>query len=380
VPAPRSENVAISLVFVTIISAPGLIQAVAEIRNQERPGVLDVFFRAPTTENLHDYEKSLEDASLVARRSRPWMQYFLFRVFGDAGEKALLGRDGWLFYRPGVQYVVERPTPKRDLVSPDPIIAIRSFRDQLASRGVRLIVVPVPNKECIYPERVAKRAKGKGVLICSETRRLMDELKASDIDAVDLFEVYRAAKLDPTPAAPGPLYLVQDSHWSPGGARLAAWAVARRVLERGDLDAGPRAYDERRVSVQRIGDVLEMLQVPQLERSTEPERISCSQVVDNDTGKPYRDAPDSRVLVLGDSFLRIYERDEPGSAGFIAHLARELGQPVTSLVNDGGASTMVRQELARRPRLLTSKKVVIWEFVERDIRDGALGWQIIHVP
>ena len=59
--------------------------------------------------------------------------------------------------------------------------------------------------------------------------------------------------------------------------------------------------------------------------------------------------PESEVLILGDSFLRIYEQDEPGSAGFIAHLARELGQPLTSIVNDGGASTLVRQELARRP-------------------------------
>jgi hypothetical protein len=51
------------------------------------------------------------------------------------------------------------------------------------------------------------------------------------------------------------------------------------------------------------------------------------------------------ILVLGDSFLRIFQQDEPGAAGFVAHLARQLQQPVTALINDGGASTLVRQQL-----------------------------------
>jgi hypothetical protein len=40
----------------------------------------------------------------------------------------------------------------------------------------------------------------------------------------------------------------------------------------------------------------------------------------------------------------------------------------------------VRQQLAGRPSLLDGKKVVIWEFVERDIRFGTEGWQVIRVP
>jgi len=86
------------------------------------------------------------------------------------------------------------------------------------------------------------------------------------------------------------------------------------------------------------------------------------------------------VLVLGDSFLRIYERDAPGGAGFVPHLARQLGRPVAGIINDGGASTLVRQELFRRPRLLARAKVVVWEFVERDIRLGTEGWQNVPLP
>ena len=76
---------------------------------------------------------------------------------------------------------------------------------------------------------------------------------------------------------------------------------------------------ERSVTVRRHGDLVEMLRVPQIERALEPESLACLQVVRSDTGMPYRDAPESEVLILGDSFLRIYEQDEPGAAGFIAH-------------------------------------------------------------
>jgi hypothetical protein len=120
-----------------------------------------------------------------------------------------------------------------------------------------------------------------------------------------------------------------------------------------------------------------MLQSPPLERAIEPEEIPCRQVVRGDTGEPYRDDAGAGLLVLGDSFLRIYGQDEPGAAGFVAHLARGLRRPLASLVSDGGASALVRQELCRRPQLLAGKAAVLWEFVERDIRFGAEGWPVL---
>jgi hypothetical protein len=160
----------------------------------------------------------------------------------------------------------------------------------------------------------------------------------------------------------------------------AAQAVAERLLALGWAEKGPVAYEARPARATRYGDVLGMMKAPRIERRFAPEDIACSQVVRRNTGALYQDDPASEILVLGDSFLRIYERDEPGSAGFIAHLAQALGQPLASIVNDGGASTLVRQELARRPALLEGKKLVIWEFVERDIRFGAEGWQDIRLP
>jgi hypothetical protein len=84
--------------------------------------------------------------------------------------------------------------------------------------------------------------------------------------------------------------------------------------------------------------------------------------------------------LLGDSFARIYETDAPRAAGLSAHLSYRLGRSIDSIINDGGASTLVRQELARKPKSLRGKKIVIWEFAERDIRYGTEGWQRVDLP
>ena len=216
-------------------------------------------------------------------------------------------------------------------------------------------------------------------MVSRQTQELLDKLQASGVEVVDLFEEYRRAKQEYEGTERPSLYLARDSHWSPEGMRLAASAVARRVLQRGWLDCGATSYDERPVTVRRLGDVLQMLQVPQLERAIGPDAIACTQVVEPRAGRLFRATAQARILVLGDSFLRIYEQDEPQAAGFVAHLARELKQPIAAIISDGGASTLVRRN-STGASLLVGKKLVIWEFVERDIQYGAEGWQRIPLP
>ena len=148
----------------------------------------------------------------------------------------------------------------------------------------------------------------------------------------------------------------------------------------GWIAAGPVRYGVRQVPVSRTADIARMISLPGSGAYFSPETTQCDQVISLADGALYRDDPSSTVLVLGDSFLRIYQTDAPGSAGFIAHLARRLGFAAASIVNDGGASTLVRQELSRRPQLLDGKKVVVWEFVERDVRFGMDGWKLVSLP
>jgi hypothetical protein len=369
------------LMFLAIIGSVPLIQMWIEVRQEEGVRAFEVFNQPPTAANLRAYEHNLESVNWAAHASRPWIQFAQFEWLKDGGTKVVIGSGGWYFYKPGLSYMLTRPErTKAANATNDPLAAIVDFRNQLAARGIRLVMMPVPNKESIYPDRVTPRAGSLGEVLAPRTRDLLNQLRAADVEVIDLFKEFSQARQKTGSAAQPPLYLAQDTHWSPSGVDLAARAVARRLTELGWVKSGQVDYNERPAPVRRLGDIVRMLQVPMIERRVNPETVPCAQVVRHGTGEIYKDAGDAEILVLGDSFMRIYQQDEPGSAGFIAHLAKELKHPLMSLVNDGGGSTLVRQELRARPAFLRNKKVVLWEFVERDIGLGLQGWKLVPLP
>lgn len=355
-----AANRTLIIAFVALIAAVPLLQCIVELRRGETPGVIRVFRERPTRASLAAFERSLEDASVTAKTLRPWMQAGQFFALGDGGAKVHVGRNGWLFYTPGVNAITQRPQP-RDSTPRDALAAVVAFRDSLKARGIRLIVVPVPNKESVYPQWLSSLSKPPTRIINPETRAFLDGCAAEGVEVVDLFARYREISRIP-------YYLQQDTHWSPHGIDVAARAVAERIGFRGDAQFPPRI-----AAVTTHGDLVRMLQSPVLESQLAPEQIETTQI-------PGTSSDTASVLVLGDSFSRIFQTEEPHDAGFIAHLARHLGQPVASLVSDGGASTLVRQDLFRRPQLLVNTKVVVWEFTERDLRLGTDGWQIVPLP
>jgi hypothetical protein len=377
----RDPQWVLILMFLGIIASVPLIQLLIEAREEDGVRAFEVFGQAPTAANLRAYERSMEAANWAARVSRPWIQFAHFAWLKDGGEKAVIGQAGWYFYKPGLNYqLARRPSAKAASTTNDPIAAIVDFRDQLAAHGIRLVVMPVPNKESVYPDRLTARAEPRRGVLAVRTQDLLDTLRAANVEVIDLFKEFGEARQQTGSAFQAPLYLAQDTHWSPAGVALAAKAVARRLLELGWVQPGQVDYRERSAPVQRLGDVLRMLQVPLIERRVDPESVSSVQVARHNSGELYKDAADAEILVLGDSFVRIYQQDEPGAAGFIAHLAKELKQPLMSLVNDGGGSTLVREELRARPAFLKNKKVVLWEFVERDIGLGLGGWKLVRLP
>jgi hypothetical protein len=373
----RNPNWLLALIFVAIIGAVPLIQVVTELRSDEGVVALEIFNQAPTAPNLRAYEKRLEETSWVGRLSRLWVQWAQFAWLKYGGEKVVVGSQGWYFFKPGLNYMLAR----RDLTGAanstnDPVATIVDFRDQLAARGIHLIVMPVPNKDSIYPDRLTSRAKNLRIAMAPRTREVMERLRGANVEVIDLFQEFSKARAQNET----PLYLAQDTHWSPAGVDLAAKTVAGRLTELGWIRPGELNYTERLAPVRRTGDILHMLQTPGIERIVPPENISTIQVIRGDNSQLYKDDPNANIVILGDSFMRIYEDDQPTAAGFIAHLAKELKQPMLSLVNDGGGSTLVREELCGRIAFLRRKKVVLWEFVERDIGIGIKGWQRTTLP
>src|SRR5262245_43609108 len=227
----QSSKWFVMAVFVALLTGPPIVQAIVEARRGDRPAVLAIFSRPPTPSNLRAYEDSLQDASVTARSLRPLVQAAQFFLLRDAGEKAIVGRGGWLFYGPGVGFITQRPRPGDSTVD-GALAAVRAFRDALDARGIRLIVMPAPNKESVYPDRLSARAAAPGGQpLGAETRAFLAGCRAAGIEVVDLFAIDSEARRQ----SDTPLFLEQDSHWTPEGIDLAAQAVAARMFDRGWL-------------------------------------------------------------------------------------------------------------------------------------------------
>ena len=382
----RRQKIFLAAAFLVVVYGVGLTQAGIEIVQGGRPQFLDLFTEGPSERNLRAFESELEDTSWFSQVSQPGMRYLQFAVLRDAGDKALMGHNGWFFFKPGVQYLIESLPVSGEPASHggDSVSAIVAYRDRLAARGITLLVVPIPGKASVYPDRLTGRATSGGGAINTHTQDVLANLREAGVEFVDLTAAYLRARASGPDSEGSALYLSQDTHWTPEGMRLAARTVAEKVRELGCISEATVRYDVRPLPLETPGDILRMMNIPTINRRAVPNELECIQVFHEGNEDLYNDVTDSEVLVLGDSFLRIYEWDESGrnrlSAGFIAHLAKELETPLTSIVSDGGASTLVRQELSRKAGLLANKKLVIWEFVERDIRFGTEGWRDVPLP
>lgn len=374
-----------------------------------------------TSRYLRAFEKKVEDENALVLAVRPRYQLAVWNIFNDPGEKVVLGAAGdcigagcerdtamasdrWLFYRQDVEFLVQpSPLDVRSAKLDNPIKAIEKFRDQLKAKGVELLVVITPGKPSIYPERLTGHASdgvaGNAAGLQSHGKKILDSLTRAGFNTVDLYTPLLAAKKDD--ASLGPLYLNDDTHWTPRGAELAAAEIAKKVREMADagiVNIGEESMNYAAFDsiADRMGDVGEMSGLNKFnafkvqkvvghvvsqqevsERKEPPaDSLSDSTIVYDTTKTPFKDDfRKAKILILGDSFSRIYQTDSPVNAGWIAHFAKNMNRPVASIVSDGGASTLVREKLARKAGVLKGKKLLIWEFVERDLRFGAEGWK-----
>ena len=337
-----------------------------------------------TSRYLRAFEKKVEDENALVLAVRPRYQLAVWNIFNDPGEKVVLGagEDRWLFYRQDVEFLVQpSPLDVRSAKLDNPIAAIEKFRDQLKAKGVELLVVITPGKPSIYPERLTGASPVAGFNSTGHGKSMLDSLARLGLNTVDLYTPLLAAKADD--AKLGPLYLNDDTHWTPRGAELAAGVVAQKVREMVDVgivDIGEPSmeYVASDSVADRMGDIGEMSGLNKFGVFKVQQVIG--HVVSDSSHIPFKDDfRKAKILILGDSFSRIYQTDSPVNAGWIAHFAKEMGRPVASIVSDGGASTLVREKLARKAGVLKGKKLLIWEFVERDLRFGAEGWKDVEL-
>ncbi len=397
--APGTRTLSIALFIVTIAVVPAS-QIVSDLSAGKRPApfrvLMDLMPQArfhsrkdlrslwdlpPRGAELKQAEKAIENESVVSQWLRPKVQAALVGTLGAGNEQAYTGRRGWLFYRPDVEYVTGPPfldpaqlkQRREGGVQPDPVAAIAQFHDQLAARGIELIVMPAPVKPVIDGPMLGGGPQPFPVQNPSfaEFKARLEERQIRLFDPAPLLTERKISQQN------APLYLETDTHWRPETMEWVAQTLAGSLKASRPNSRPPSRLIENRVSA--IGDIATMLKLPSGQRLYEPQSVTIHQVAVGNS--LWRQSADAETLLLGDSFSNIFSLKEMGwgeGAGFAEHLSYDLGQPLDCILRNSDASFATREllsrELARGHDRLAGKKRVIWEFASRELSFGNWKW------
>lgn len=341
--------------------------------------------------NMRQLETRLEEDSFLRQMFLPNLQYLFLRFLNQGNEKALSGRDGYLFYSAGVDYLLGQPflspaqLSKRveahdswELpVQPDPVAAIVHFRDQLGLRGIELLVVPIPVKASIEPEKFVS-GKFNRPLRNRSWPHFLAELESQKIHVFDAGSVL----VDYSRHYDG-AFLRTDTHWLPGAMQGVAGKLAKYIERILPPFLEKTEQELKSVVVTGAGDIAKMLTLPEDAVLFADEQVATKQVL-NEKQEYWQPDPESTILLLGDSFANMYSFNGLGwgfSAGLAEHLSFKLKRPLDLIArNDSGAYVtreMLARELLRGRDRLAGKKLVIWEFSERELSSG--DWKIVDL-
>ena len=279
--------------------------------------------------------------------------------------KALIGRDGFLFYRRSLDYVVGGEIQAQPPAK-NPLPAIVGFKDYLKGLGVDFLLVPVPTKAEVFPDRLVGVKLGAGPLpvINPHGRKFLLELVRAGVEVVDLLPPMLEAR-GGSRKGDEPLYQAQDTHWTDRGLRLAAGIVAERIRRYPWAEQLPRsAHTLRRTRFRRQGDLVSRL-AEREQRRFRPASLVAHQVL-TPSGQPFEDDASSPIVVLGDSFTGVYQRTDCGAAGISAHIAHGIQHPVDLVMSYGEGPNVRNKLLAREEKVLRQMRLVIWIFAARD--------------
>jgi alginate O-acetyltransferase complex protein AlgJ len=291
-----------------------------------------------------------------------------------AGVGAVAGCDGWWFlaselrsYSRGPFWGADAAAASRAQKDQDPLAAIVAFDAMVKKAGITLIVMPVPGKVAIHPDRLDAG-------LASDARwdthhaAFNAALTAQGVQVVDLVPDLLALRAAGTDA-----HCRQDSHWSPAAMRLATGRVAELVRQQAWYAGAPKREFARAKpeTIPTTGDLLAMAG----EEGAAPEELTVERV---DGAEP---DPASPIVLMGDSHTLVYHDREllAERAGLPEHLAAELGIAVDLVGVRGSGANASRIALARRKDNLAGKRCLVWVFSAREFTESIEGWKAIPV-
>ena len=292
---------------------------------------------------------------------------------------AVAGEDPWFFLPSELRFLsvesfrgdtIRRLSRARDKQWADPVPAIVDFHEQLKRMGVKLLVVPVPAKAAIYPDRLFTGASKMVPGLPKALGELYGDLRQAGVDVLDFTEEFIANR----DSEHGPVYCATDSHWSGLGCVLAAKVIAQQVgglVGKGSSKGFAEKWEEAVVK----GDLLDL---PGKPATRVPHEKLWVRRITTTGGGAVKGESSSPILLLGDSHTLVFGELLCEGAGLVEQLGYELGVVPDLIGLRGAGATDVRGRLLRRGMkedgYLRGKKVVIWCFGAREFSEADSGW------
>ena len=309
----------------------------------------------------------------------------------EAGERvAVRGLDDWLFLGPELRQVSLDGFPELDIggasapetpIETHPAAAVLDVHRQLEALGVELLLVPVPPKSVVFPEKVsgAVAVPVPPPRLDPALERLYERLRADGVDVLDLTEHFIRERFHPE----GPLYCRTDTHWSGSGCTTAAAAIAEEIRAR-PWYAGveTESFGASWYSTGISGDLAGPGGVP---AGREELRLRGVIRVTGRDRTAVEPDPQSPVLLLGDSHALVFHAGgthHAAGAGLPDQLAFELGLAVDLAAAPGPGTLTALEDLGRRaraePDYWSRKRLVVWCFAARAFGGGG-DWRRISI-
>ncbi len=231
--------------------------------------------------------------------------------------------------------------------------AIVSLHRQLAARSIDLIVVPIPQKEEVYPRSISLSAP-TDVPLYPQRYRYMESLLEADVEVVDLLPALVTA----TSEADTPLFPKADLHWNNRAMGIASEVLALRLSRYNLIPATQtNPYTTKPFRLEAPGPLVSYY-LPEGEQAKFEYLVDEGLQVFLPDGAPYEydSIPDGPVLLIGDSFMM---RARSGGS-WAARLAYDSGIPVTGYMeNQKGAQSAARILARKGPAFFENRQVVI---------------------
>jgi alginate O-acetyltransferase complex protein AlgJ len=297
---------------------------------------------------------------------------------GSSSSMTIPGVDGWLFLDKELRHLSApkfwSDLPESEADSNNPLPAILDFKAQLDKAGVDLLLVPVPTKAAIYPDKLMAGNPIPPQVPADLVKNDPDFyklLESRGVKVLDLTETF----LDARKAESPDLYCKTDTHWAPPGIQLAAKKIAERSKGLPWVNTQPKVVTKAvDVPLEIHGDLAASLIPPQT--TTEP---LTSRFIGLAASAGLESLPNSKsspIILLGDSHNLVFHSGgdmHSVGAGLSDQLSHELGFPLDVIAVMGSGATSARRNLARRKDNLVGRRLVIWCFTAREFTQGQ-GW------